>query len=594
MLSGETIDDENVTPSDSGKHTNACRVCRLVLLLVVALTVVGLVARLWGLNFSLPYSTYADEPVVVQKALQSGAILMGLKPDQRLYPQAYTLILLLCYGAYYLLGLAQGWFGAATDLVAQFVANPTTLILISRTVSALMGAAAIPLMYLAGARLFDRLTGFLAAALLASNYYLVYYGHLAVTESMLSMTGTLALLFIARLYRSKHWGNYVGAGLAIGLGIATKLTPAVLTLSLLAAHLLRQPTSWRGIYHRLLDWRLWLAAVAVVIGVTVSWPGLLLNLRSFQQGMGRDLIQHISPGPSNLWWLVVHKPIYWGQTAAEPVSVNIQSLRLMGDWTLCLALAGVLYGLLVFPRRWLVILSGPLALYLYLGISNYPSLRQISLVIPFLMLMEAAFVVDLARRLPLSSSRARNAVLLVLCIAVLAQPAAMVVRLDYLLARPGTLPVAAGWIMENIPPGSKIALDPMYTPFHKFTAQALAAGDHSGTNLLRSALAESAPDYELISTVETEPSETVNSLFSRLVGKKVEYVVVADYYYYQFYYEDPPQAGTPERAKWEQRRALYDDLEARATLVTAFEPRALQGVGPLIKIYRLGGEAGTP
>ena len=265
----------------------------------------------------------------------------------------------------------------------------------------------------------------------------------------------------------------------------------------------------------------------------------------------------------------------------------------MGDWTLLLALAGMLYGLLVFPRRWLVILAGPLALHLILGISNYPSLRIVSLVIPFLMLLEAACVVDLARRLPLPSPRARTAVLLGLCIVVLAQPVAMVVRLDYLLARPGTLPVAAEWIVEHIPPGSKIALDPMYTPFSQFTAEALEAGDHSGTNLMRAALAVNVPDYDLISTVETGSDGAVDSLFSRLIEQEIEYVVVADYHYQRFH-EDPPQAGTPERTKWEGRRALYEDLEDQAALVVAFEPKALRGVGPLIKIYRLGREAATP
>lgn len=559
-------------------------------LIVVGLALLGLGLRLWGLDFSLPHANYADEPVLIKLALQDGARLVGLSPAPSSYPQALPYLLLGFYGVYYIIGLGAGWFESASDLLSLYVANPTPLFLIGRTVSAVVGASAVPFLYLAGTQLFDRVTGGLAAAMLAVNYFLVYFGHIAVTEAMLSATSSLALLLIAKAYVTGHRKIYVTAGCAIGLGVATKLTPAFLFASLTVAHLLRQPRPWRRTLFRPSSWwNLGLAVCGVFITVVVLSPDLLPSLVSKQEGeFGTYLSRYWSLDFSNLWRLILYRPSYWQQTAVEPVSIMVQSLRLMGDWVLFLSLVGVLYGLFFFPRRWLIVLAGPLALYLYLGLTSYPYLRQISLVIPFLVLVAAAFVVDFGRRLPFSRRHPQEILIVGLAAIVLAQPAYMVFRLDSLLARPGTQAVAADWIQSNIPSGSTIALDPMYTPFSQFTDEAIAAGDGSGTNLLRAAYADNVPDYDLVSTVETRLGESSADLFTYLVERDVQYVVVADYYYRRFYI-DPLPTGTLEPEIWQQGQSLYNDLESQAVLVTTFEPKALQGVGPLIKVYALEG-----
>ncbi|MFN3762729.1 MAG: ArnT family glycosyltransferase, partial [Anaerolineae bacterium] len=86
--------------------------------------------------------------------------------------------------------------------------------------------------------------GLLALFLLAFDPHIIAHGSLVTTDMAVTLWGTAALFLAARALRRPHWGYAVGASVALGLALASKvsavsLIPALLMLGLLAPVRLR-------------------------------------------------------------------------------------------------------------------------------------------------------------------------------------------------------------------------------------------------------------------------------------------------------------------------------------------------------------------
>ena len=87
----------------------------------------------------------------------------------------------------------------------------------------------------AGARLFDRRVGLVAAALLAVAFLPVHYGHFALNDVPTLAPVCLALVGVAGVFTRGRLGDYALAGAGLGLACATKYTGGIVLLPLLAA-----------------------------------------------------------------------------------------------------------------------------------------------------------------------------------------------------------------------------------------------------------------------------------------------------------------------------------------------------------------------
>src|SRR3989440_4448949 len=123
----------------------------LALLLVVALLL-----RLWGIKQGLPYSYNTDEAQhFVPRAVSFFS--HDFNPHYFLNPPAYSYLLHIVF---------ETWFGGSDAVMRAYAKDPTSVYVVARVVAALLGTAAVWLTYLAGARLFNRTVGLLAAAML--------------------------------------------------------------------------------------------------------------------------------------------------------------------------------------------------------------------------------------------------------------------------------------------------------------------------------------------------------------------------------------------------------------------------------------------
>ena len=134
------------TPALIGQST------RTIPRLLIALTLVALTLRLWGITFGLPHTeARPDEDVIVDTAVHMWSD--GLNPHRFDWPTLYMYAMTAAFGAYFAVSRLTGHFG---DLGFAMFANTHSvqLYLIDRVAVALLGTATVPLLFYSARRLF--------------------------------------------------------------------------------------------------------------------------------------------------------------------------------------------------------------------------------------------------------------------------------------------------------------------------------------------------------------------------------------------------------------------------------------------------------
>src|SRR3954454_14353459 len=198
--------------------------------IAVAVLMAGaLVLRLWGASHGLPYAYNADENAhFVPKAI--GLFGHSWNPDYFVNPPGYTYLLHLAFAV---------WYGGGDGVARPFATDPSDVFLFARVVAAVCGTVAVGLLYIAGARLFDRRVGLLSAVLFAGVFLPVFNSHLALTDVPTLIGVALPLVGVGGIVRRGAPIDYVVAGAGLGLGCATKYTAGIVLLPIVAAAIAR-------------------------------------------------------------------------------------------------------------------------------------------------------------------------------------------------------------------------------------------------------------------------------------------------------------------------------------------------------------------
>lgn len=165
-----------------------------------------------------------------------------------------------------------------------------------RLPSALGALAAVLLLFAAGERLFDRKTGFLAAALLASSLMLVWEAHIAKTDAVLLATVMAAQFALVRMFTADRdgtatpgWAPYLMWG-ALGVGILIKgpITPLVTGLTAIGMWVFGQ---WRNLWRQARP----LIGVPLMLVIAAPWfVAIILADPTFvQESAGHDFFKKL-------------------------------------------------------------------------------------------------------------------------------------------------------------------------------------------------------------------------------------------------------------------------------------------------------------
>jgi 4-amino-4-deoxy-L-arabinose transferase-like glycosyltransferase len=426
--------------------------------LAVVLTV-ALALRLWGIGQGLPYVYNVDE----YGHFVPEAVAMfhhGLNPHYFINPPALSYLFHVVFAV---------WLGGRVGVTREFARHPDQLFLVARVTVALLGTISVWLLYVLGARLFNRGVGLLASALMAVAFLPVFYGHLALNDVPTLAPLTLSLVGTAGVLRRGRPFDYLLAGVGLGLATATKYTAGVVLIPLLAAAVTQyldgrtdEPAGerpdgragGRGDARRKVAIGMAIALVAAAAAYLIANPYSLLDFHLFREELER---QSKYTEQSRASWI--------GGPGQGSFVYYLWSFTWGLGWVPALAALGGAVSIWRRQRRvgWVLVPAAVLYL-LFLGLQGRYFGRWLLPVFPIVCLLAANFALELvgwaARRAP-RLPRASSAFTALAVIAMIAQGAIYSVHSGLVLSRADTRNLARAWVVENIPAGAKIVVEPV-------------------------------------------------------------------------------------------------------------------------------------
>ena len=226
----ESVDRE--TPSSVLSNFGAPSPARTRWLGVASITMVSLLAQLWGIERDLPMPTL-DERYFVTPATyiaSSGSLnphWFGHPGSTIIYPLAalFRLREILFHGAPVL--------GAAHSVAARFQGDPASFYLTGRIWVMLLGLACLPLIYLIGRRTVGEVAAFAAAGIWAIAPLAVQYGTVTRTDTAGLFFALLTILWCMRALDRPSVGRFALTGVAAGFAVSSRYFLATLALVIL-------------------------------------------------------------------------------------------------------------------------------------------------------------------------------------------------------------------------------------------------------------------------------------------------------------------------------------------------------------------------
>ncbi len=306
--------------------------------------------RLWGLWWGAPdrVDLHPDE----MQHVMSHALAVSLSaPDPQFLNYPSFLI--------YLIAAANG---LATRL--GFVTEPWQSYVIARTIVAAFGALTVPATFWLATGLGAGALGAGLAGLWVAILPLhVWESHFAVTDVVMSFWIVVALALSVRLLREGRVLDYAVTGAAIGFGVASKYTAAIVGAAPLAALLL----TWPGATPALR--RLTALGAVALLAAFVGTPFTFLHFGQFREAMAFEYAHvhgsHYGFSLPALGWQY-HKYVY-ELCAGFPFS--------MGFVLYASAAVGTLWTLRHLRRELLVVLAFAVPFFAVLGYWTFKPLR---------------------------------------------------------------------------------------------------------------------------------------------------------------------------------------------------------------------------
>jgi len=398
--------------------------------------------RLWGIKQGLPYNYNSDEAThFVPRAI--GFFSHNLNPQYFLNPPAYSYLLQIVF---------ELWFGSANAATRAFTTNPTEVFVVARVVAAVLGTAAVWLTYLAGARLFGRSVGLLAAAIFGLAFLPIFYSHLALNDVPTLAPVALSLYGTAGVMREGRLRDYVIAGVGIGLAAATKYTGGITLMCLIPAAVCDTTAQGGWAAARRTAFALLIALLVGLAAFMIANPYAVLDFSAFTSGVSQQA--SLAAGQD---------PVKLGTTPGSGITYYMWTFTWGLGWGPTIAaVAGA--ALLIARRRLgtaLLLIPAPIAFIIFMGVQQRFFGRWLLPVFPIVALLGAYAAVELVRWLV----RARHVPALLAGSAVvtllLAQSVATVLHNDAVLSRPDTRNLLRAWMVAHVPAGARVVIEPL-------------------------------------------------------------------------------------------------------------------------------------
>ncbi len=416
---------------------------------ILFLLILGFLLRIWGIGFGLPGLYHADEPNVINRAL---AYATGdFNPHYFKIPPLVSYVLFVVYGIYYLVARSMGVMGGVKEFENLFFSDPSSFYLIGRVIMGVLPATAtIYALYRLGEKAFSKDLALVSSFLFATNFLHVRDSHYIYLDMPLLLILVSAFGSIFGVLEKRDRKSYVTFGVLMGTAVATKYNGVFIFVPFLAAHLLANQCKSASLFQP----RLWVAILIAGAIFGILNPYSVLSFRTFSKDLAA---MREFTGPQGL--------------------VHHLSYSLIGSLSLpilILSLAGLARVFAVRDPKRICMAFFVLAYYGVLCVRSQPYDRYVLPLIPFLCFFAADTLIQIRKRWAWSVKT-----LALVTLAVSLPMLARVYLSNRIFEREDVRDVARHWIEENIPEGSRIALDtPFFMPRLKPTLAQLAVKLH--------------------------------------------------------------------------------------------------------------------
>ena len=409
--------------------------------LIIGVLLIGLVLRSRGVDFGLPYEYHVDENQYVRQAATMGNA--GLKPADWFNPPFLKYLYLAEFGGLYFVGHLSGQYSSIQDFGNQLSLDPTWLYLLARWTSVLMSTVTVYIVYLIGAKGYNRRVGVISGFLTAIAFLPVREAHFAVNDTAATLWVTIVLLSAIGIQQSRQWRWYLLAGIALGLGFATKYHVLICIPTIIIAHFLTPGRSWQiKSLNRLI------ACFAISVGTAIiASPYFLISINEVWEDAYRLIWSgqygfagwEIDPSGGYLFYL---KTLVWGLGWAGALISTIS----------------IFYAFFHHSATDIILVSLPLILYIFLGSQSMYFGRFFLPAISSLILLSTNMIVQFSKSF-FKNPLLQSLFLISLVVIFSLQPLLASIRFGELLNQEDTRTMAKKWIEKNIPEGARIAMD---------------------------------------------------------------------------------------------------------------------------------------
>lgn len=415
-----------------------------------AILLLALLLRLWGAFDDLPYVLHPDEPVNLF-VIQGMYTRASFDPQYFHYPSLFYDIELAAAHAFFDLRAAlfgSVWEPQAPLMIAMGtveVFDPTPVILF-RSVTILLGVAAVAVCERVAAASYGPRVGLFAATLLALAPIAVADSRCVTPDTLVLLLSLLTVYLAQRVALSGSWRAYIGAGIALGLAVAAKYNAASLAAVVVFAHGLRCGLAPSAAL------RLFGAGALSLLTFAATSPYVLIDhAQAFTEiayevghyARGHDGMQ----GGAAPWYL---QQLWRSGGIALPLAL-LPLARLRGE-----------------PAAAKVVLAFVLVYCAFISLFSVRNVRTLLPALPGVLLLAAAGFEHLRQRLrhraPSVAPILRHALVGAIAAALVLTPLRVTVREAQALTQPDSRATARVWIERNLPSNATIALE-SYSPF---------------------------------------------------------------------------------------------------------------------------------
>jgi len=410
--------------------------------ILVGILILAFVLRVSGVTFGLPYLYHPDEVNKIgaaQQIFKTG----NLNPHYFKKPAFIIYLNAAAYVPYYLIGKTAGIFETRQDLPApQRLAIGTekismpSIVLLGRMLTVLFGIAAVFLVFLIGKMIISESGGLLAALIMAVSPTSVKLSRFITPDTFVVFFILLTIYASLQIFEKGQTKYYVLAGIASGLAVASKYNGLLIIIVPILAHFLRNKKA-------LADYRVYLIIAITILTFFIINPYAVIENEKFTNTVISET-KHYSKGHPGMEGNSI--PWYFQYT------FKYETLAFLGIF-------GLFYGFR--QKKSIILMIFPIVYFIIISSVTVRNDRTLFPILPILFLYASAVTILFYKK---SARKTTRFIVLGLIVLFLSFSLYHAIHEAVKITRIDSRKTAPVWIEQNLPPGSKMAIE-AYGPY---------------------------------------------------------------------------------------------------------------------------------